>query len=231
MDGGADRPAGVHSKAVARGSPPGAAPLVGRQDALDAFGEALDASGGGSCCFLGLAGDPGAGKTRLLSELAADAAQRGLVILSGRAAEFEQEMPFGVVADALDDHVEAARPGWPSGWARTRALCSRWSAVAAGQGAGPGPASHAGLRPRPDRPVPDLPAGCGGCWRTWPPRMACVLNLDDVHWADTASVELLDHLVRHPPRGRVLVAIAYRRRRRRRGSWRCSRRPRPPAAR
>ena len=111
MDGGADRPAGVHSKAVARGSPPGAAPLVGRQDALDAFGEALDASGGGSCCFLGLAGDPGAGKTRLLSELAADAAQRGLVTLSGRAAEFEQEMPFGVVADALDDHVEACSPG------------------------------------------------------------------------------------------------------------------------
>ena len=37
-----------------------------------------------------------------------------------------------------------------------------------------------------------------------------VLILDDVHWADNASVELLDHLVRHPPRGRVLVAIAYR---------------------
>ncbi len=37
-----------------------------------------------------------------------------------------------------------------------------------------------------------------------------VLILDDVHWADNASVELLDHLVRHPPRGRVLLAIAYR---------------------
>ena len=37
-----------------------------------------------------------------------------------------------------------------------------------------------------------------------------VLILDDVHWADNASVELLDHLVRHPPRGRVLIAIAYR---------------------
>ena len=37
-----------------------------------------------------------------------------------------------------------------------------------------------------------------------------VLILDDVHWADNASIELLDHLVRHPPRGRVLVAIAYR---------------------
>ena len=86
-------------------------PLVGRRDALGAFGEALDASGSGSCCFLGLVGEPGAGKTRLLGELAADAGRRGLVILAGRAAEFEQEMPFGVVVDALDDHVEAGSPG------------------------------------------------------------------------------------------------------------------------
>ncbi len=37
-----------------------------------------------------------------------------------------------------------------------------------------------------------------------------VLILDDVHWADNASVELLDYLVRHPPAGRVLLAVAYR---------------------
>ncbi len=37
-----------------------------------------------------------------------------------------------------------------------------------------------------------------------------VLILDDLHWADDATIELLDHLVRHPPRARVLVAVAYR---------------------
>lgn len=37
-----------------------------------------------------------------------------------------------------------------------------------------------------------------------------MLILDDLHWADDATIELLDHLVRHPPRGRVLVAVAYR---------------------
>ena len=55
---------------------------------LRAFGAALDATSSGSPFFLGLVGDPGAGKTRLLGELAADAARRGLVTLSGRAAEF-----------------------------------------------------------------------------------------------------------------------------------------------
>src|SRR5690606_41369408 len=37
-----------------------------------------------------------------------------------------------------------------------------------------------------------------------------VLILDDLHGADDATIELLDHLARHPPRARVLVAVAYR---------------------
>src|SRR5262249_53428269 len=42
------------------------------------------------------------------------------------------------------------------------------------------------------------------------PAQGLVLVLDDVHWADDNSIELLDHLVRHPPRGRVLIAVAFR---------------------
>ena len=208
MDGGADRPAGVRGHGAAQGFPPGAGPLVGRGDALRAFRAALDASGTGSCCFLGLVGEPGAGKTRLLGELAAGAAQRGMVILGGRAAEFEQEMPLGVVVDALDDQVES---GLPSLAIRLGAgTCGLLAAVlpslrAAAPGldgsAGPGRDMtgryriYRGMR----RLLEDLAAPHG-----------LVLILDDVHWADNASIELLDHLVRHPPRGRVLVAIAYR---------------------
>jgi DNA-binding CsgD family transcriptional regulator len=197
MDGGWDRP-------------PGVAPLVGRRDALRAFGEALDASGGGSCFFLGLVGEPGAGKTRLLGELAADAGRRGLATLGGRAAEFEQEMPFGIVADALDDAVESALPGLATrlGPQTCRLLATVLPSVRA---AAPGPDGPPGPGPGRDltgryriyralrRLLEDL-AGPHGL----------ILILDDVHWADNASIELLDHLVRHPPRGRILVAIAYR---------------------
>ncbi|HEX9357161.1 MAG TPA: AAA family ATPase, partial [Streptosporangiaceae bacterium] len=210
MDGGADRPAGVQGNAVAQGSPPGAAPLVGRRDALGAFGEALDASDSGSCCFLGLAGDPGVGKTRLLGELAADAARRGLVTLWGRAAEFEQELPFGVVVDALDDHVEARSPGLavrlgPDTCALLDTVLPSLRAAAPGPGRPAPPGSGRDLTGRyriyrgMRRLLEDLATPHG-----------LVLILDDVHWADNASIELLDHLVRHPPRGRVLVAIAYR---------------------
>ncbi|MFH7598855.1 AAA family ATPase [Streptomyces racemochromogenes] len=41
-------------------------------------------------------------------------------------------------------------------------------------------------------------------------RRGLLLALDDLHWADPASLELLDHLVRHPPRGPVLLVVARR---------------------
>src|SRR5712691_6906746 len=109
MDG-ADRPTAV-TASTAPGTTNTAAPLVGRRDALRAFGEALDGSSAGSFQFLRLIGEPGAGKTRLLGELAAEAVRRELATRWGRAAEFEQELPFGVVVDALNDQVEVSLPG------------------------------------------------------------------------------------------------------------------------
>jgi predicted ATPase len=37
-----------------------------------------------------------------------------------------------------------------------------------------------------------------------------VLALDDVQWADSASTELLAHLLRHPTQASMLVAMAVR---------------------
>src|SRR5206468_11484952 len=37
-----------------------------------------------------------------------------------------------------------------------------------------------------------------------------VLVLDDVHWADPGSIELISHLLAHPCRGAVLVALGFR---------------------
>jgi Predicted ATPase len=93
------------------GRPNGNPPLIGRHDALRTVAESLDGAANGTFRFLGLVGDPGAGKTRLLAEVAAEAGRRKFVTLWGRAAEFEQELPFGVIVDALDDHLEATLPG------------------------------------------------------------------------------------------------------------------------
>ncbi len=215
MDGGVDRPAAAAVSAVAGRITGGAAPLVGRQDALRVFGEALDASSAGSFQFLRLIGEPGAGKTRLLVELATAAALRGLSALWGRAAEFEQELPFGAVVDALDDQVEAAlgrqtpaglagRLGAETSGLLATVLPSARAAVPdqdleAASGPGSDPSSRLRVYRAMRRLLEELAEGHG-----------LVLILDDVHWADSASVELLDYLVRHRPRGRVLIAIACR---------------------
>ena len=42
------------------------------------------------------------------------------------------------------------------------------------------------------------------------PGRGLVLMLDDLHWGDDASLELLGHLVCHPPRRPLVLAVAYR---------------------
>ncbi|MEW9529715.1 AAA family ATPase [Microbispora sp. NPDC049125] len=181
-------------------------PLVGRAGALTALDEALDASRDGFH-FLALVGEPGAGKTRLLGELVAMADRRGLPRLWGRAAEYEQVMPFSALVDALDDHLDARR-GDVAGWvdaAEAELLASVFPAL----GPPDGPAkARAGDRSglaryrlyRALRHLVDALAAPAGL----------LLVLDDVHWADDATLEFLDHVVRHPPPGPVLVAVAYR---------------------
>jgi DNA-binding NarL/FixJ family response regulator len=182
--------------------------LVGRHEALRVFGETLDATAHGSFQFLALVGEPGAGKTRLLDELAAAASRRRLITLWGRAAEFEQETPFGVVVDSLDDHLESAELAVTErlGSAQIQLLASVFPSLALEHLPDPdGITDLTGLaRYRLYRSVRQLLDELAS------PAPGLVLVLDDVHWADDNSIELLDHLVRHPPRGRVLIAIAYR---------------------
>ena len=79
--------------------------LYGRDEELQAIAALLDAlpdtdTGGLS---LQIAGEPGIGKSRLLDKLCRQARSRGHLVLSGRAAEFEGELPFGLFGDAMDD--------------------------------------------------------------------------------------------------------------------------------
>jgi predicted ATPase len=78
-----------------------AGPTVGRESELALLEAALTE---GSGC-VALEGEPGIGKTRLLSELRRRADERGCLVLAGTAAEFERDLPFSVWADALDAYV------------------------------------------------------------------------------------------------------------------------------
>jgi DNA-binding CsgD family transcriptional regulator len=212
MDSGGEHPAAVQAIADAEKAAAGHSVLVGRRDTLRLFARALNAAADGAFQFLSLVGEPGVGKTRLLAELAATAVRKKFTTLWGRAAEFEQEMPFAVVIDALDDHMEAGAARLGAETART--LAPMFPSLRMRHSGPPEPAPAA---------APDLGSGMTDVTRRYGLYRAVrqllgelatphglVLILDDVHWADQASVELLDHLVRHPPRGPVLVAVAYR---------------------
>ncbi|MCC5580507.1 AAA family ATPase [Microtetraspora sp. AC03309] len=200
---------------------PGApTPLVGRRDALGALHDALGAIGRDGFRFLALAGEPGAGKTRLLGELATMAADLGRVTMWGRAAEFEQMMPFSPLVDALDDHLETRRADITDilGPTTARLLATVFPSLTSHHTGHHAEPARSGAQEESGEPGPDR----GGLARyrlyravrqmvdTLSAPRGLVLILDDVHWADESSLEFLDHVTRHPPTGPVLLAVAFR---------------------
>ena len=161
-----------------------AEPLVGRAEELRALEASLDRLPGA----VELVGEPGIGKTRLLAELERIADDRGCLVLSGSASELERDLPFWVFVDALEDYVRGLPPSVQTPadlpWARPDAAL-------------------ADERHRTHQAVRELLALLGA-------RQPLVLVLDDLHWADPGSLELLGSLLRRPPAAPVLLAVAVR---------------------
>src|SRR5207249_2266236 len=53
-------------------------------------------------------------------------------------------------------------------------------------------------------------ASAGPSLSTWPRRAPLVLLLDDLHWADTTSLDLLLYLARHQDDAHILIVGTYR---------------------
>jgi len=178
-------------------------PLVGRAAEVDALERVLDELDRGPPGAIELVGELGIGKTRLLRELAARAELRGHLVLSGSASELERELPFSVFVDALDEYVESLDPNQlavleEDVQAELAHVLPSLSALAAGRAVAlqhERYRSHRAVRRLLERLAQTRPL---------------VLVLDDFHWADPASVELLGALLRRPPAAAVLTAVALR---------------------
>jgi DNA-binding CsgD family transcriptional regulator len=174
--------------------------LVGRRHELGVLERVLADVERGATRAVGLRGEPGIGKSRLLIELAERAERRGHLVLAGRAAELERDLPFALLTDTLDRHL-ASHPPRRLDHGHLAQLAVVVPAVAGMPGVEP-PSSPDGRHhvARAVRALLELLAG---------PRPVTVL-LDDVHWADAASAEVLALLLHRPPSTRVLVAMAMR---------------------
>ncbi|GLX22935.1 helix-turn-helix transcriptional regulator [Streptomyces lavendulae] len=149
--------------------------------------------------FVRLTGEPWSGKSRLLRQLAATAHKEGWTVASGRMPRAGRSRPFAVVADALDDHLARADGTLFErlGEARTRALAPVFPALATLPGAREEPDPGAVVR------ALRVLLGLLG-------ERGTLFVLDDVHRAGPEVLDLLDHLVRHPPTGSVLTVFAHR---------------------
>ena len=177
--------------------------LVGRAQELAELDEALDQVAGGQPRFLQIVGEAGIGKSRLLAELARRGEGRGCLVLDGRAAEFEQDLPFGLIVAALNDYLGSLDPAMLDGLDQDelRELASIFPSLRQPSG----PAATTGDGAERYR----LHYSIRAVLERLAKRQPLILSLDDVHWADAASVEVICHLLRRF-RGPLLTAVAYR---------------------
>ena len=181
--------------------------FVGRQRELNLIWNHYHAASDGNAHVVLVSGEPGIGKTRLIDEVGALATKDGAIVLHGGASEAEGMPPYLPFLEALVRHIQVT----PLDQLRMQVAAA--------------PQELATLLPELITRLGDLPAS-----RPLPPEQArfrlyeaigaflaviggphaLVLILDDLQWADTASLDLLCHLARHQSNAHLLVLGAYR---------------------
>jgi DNA-binding CsgD family transcriptional regulator len=177
--------------------------LVGRDGELRRLLDLLDdAAEGRRPTHALISGDAGVGKTRLVAELAGRAAGRGFTVLSGRCAELGDSIPYLPLADAL----RAATTGPSPDQAVLDAIAARpvLDRLLPDRGASPPTADLPGLAQQ------QLFGAVLGMLAELASQRPVLLVLEDLHWADRSTRDLLTFLSRVLHREKVAVVVTYR---------------------
>jgi tetratricopeptide (TPR) repeat protein/transcriptional regulator with XRE-family HTH domain len=179
-----------------------AGPLVAREQELQRILTIVDLVNGGQGQTVLLAGEPGVGKTRLAQEVTLHLRDRGFVLAPGRCYETHQDVPFYPFLDALAALYAVAPAAVQAEAPR------RWPLLAhlLPEMAPSPPPESGGDREEQER----LFRAAGGFISALADETGVALLLDDLHWADSASLDLLQHLARHTRAQRILILGAYR---------------------
>ena len=196
----------MRGREAPRRAVPGSTPLVGRGSQLARLEQALDrVLSSRESQIVVLTGVGGAGKSRLVQEVLTLARRRDVLALHGTAGPLQRDLSFAPVVEALRPLLRGAAP---DDRRRTAALVDGLSDLAR---------LFDGLPLAPPLPLGDL-----GLERTRlfeavtrlldraAGERPIALVLDDLHWADPASLALLHYAVRGLAARPVLVVLAFR---------------------
>lgn len=181
-------------------------PFVGRTSDLERLRAAFDRARTGLRTTVMIAGEHGIGKTRLAFEAARAMHAKGAVVIYGRSDQ-EPLVPYRPFIEALRFYVESQEPDalrrnlGPTGSDLVRLvpqLAERLPSLGEPVSARPGTERY-----RLYEGVNDLLSSAS---REAP----IVMLLDDLQWADRATLMLLRHLVRAPDPAALLLIGTYR---------------------
>ena len=173
--------------------------MVGRDDELGRLLKLLDDAEAGRSVAALVSGDAGVGKTRLVSEVTRLAEGRGFTVLSGQCAELGDSVPYLPLADALRDAAQSTgvRDAVSSRPALSRLL----------------PEGGDGQRADEDRSGLARQQMFGavlGLLTELAAATPVLLVLEDLHWADASTRDLVTFLSRVLHRERVALIGTYR---------------------
>ncbi|KQO05793.1 hypothetical protein ASF06_17220 [Agreia sp. Leaf244] len=178
------------------------ADIVGREIELEALGRALDDVIAGAFRIVVLSGEAGIGKSRLVDEFS-DAAPSAVRVVRGQCVDLDRDAPpYGPIVSVL------------------RGLVAELGVDEIRQASGPAVASLSLLLPELAPSDEQPPATAGGVARlfdsvatllgTVSSRHPVVVIVEDVQWADPATLELLRFLSRLDRHSRVLMLLTFR---------------------
>jgi DNA-binding CsgD family transcriptional regulator len=184
----------------------GRAPFVARDEEVAALLAAVERAATGEPGLVLLGADAGVGKTRLLTHTARLATERGATVVISHCIDLgEIGLPYLPFADALHQIVDADCPGVAEVVAARPALRRLLPSGAAG-GADP---ARTGADEQAER-LQLFDGVAAALAAAGTPERPLVLVLEDLHWADSSSRDLLRFLVARLRAEPVLLVGSYR---------------------